>query len=184
MNENCATIALRAHMNSSEGWGRSQGREVYNRLIDFVESKPGVMIFHISVAEVKRMDFSFSSETLIELARRYRGNKGFCFSDPVDQDMLENLYAAAERKHQPLMVWKDSEYQIIGLQPTKGTLTALEFALNQKEARASEFVSVNPKMSISNASMKFKQLWTQGFLLRTENAADSGGVEYVYHRIK
>jgi len=171
-------------MNSSEGWGRSQGREVYNRLIDFVESKPGVMIFHISLAEVRRIDFSFSSETLIELARRYRGNKGFCFCESVDQDMLENLYAAAERKQQPLMVWKDSEYQIIGLQPTKGALTALEFALKQKEARASEFVSANPKMSISNASMKFKQLWTQGFLLRTENVADSGGVEYVYHRIK
>jgi hypothetical protein len=171
-------------MSSPDGWGRSQGREVYNRLIDFVESKPGVMIFHIALADVRRIDFSFASETLIELARRYRGNKGFCFIDPVDKDMLENLDAAAERKQQPLTVWNDGEYKIIGLQPTKGTITAFEFALKHKEARASEFVSTNPKISIANASMKFKQLWNQGFLLRTENVADSGGVEYVYHRIK
>ena len=31
--------------------------------------------------------------------------------------------------------------------------------------------------------MKFKQLWEQGFLLRQESTADTGGVEYVYHRI-
>jgi predicted transcriptional regulator len=31
--------------------------------------------------------------------------------------------------------------------------------------------------------MKFKQLWEQGFLLRRESVADSGGVEFVYQRI-
>jgi predicted transcriptional regulator len=31
--------------------------------------------------------------------------------------------------------------------------------------------------------MKFKQLWEQGFLLRQESTADSGGLEYVYRRI-
>ena len=38
-------------------------------------------------------------------------------------------------------------------------------------------------MSIANASTKFKQLWEQGFLLRQESVADSGGVEFVYQRI-
>ncbi len=184
MNENSAIITLREHMNSHEGWGRVQGREVYNRLLDFVESKPEILLFRISMKEVRRIDFSFASETLIELARKYRGNKGFCFNASIDQDMLENLDAAAERKEQPLVVWKNSEYKIIGLQPSKGTVTALEFAMKQDETRASEFVSANSGMSIANASMKFKQLWNQGFLLRTENVAGSGGVEYVYHRIK
>jgi predicted transcriptional regulator len=31
--------------------------------------------------------------------------------------------------------------------------------------------------------MKFKQLWEQGFLLRQESSADSGGVEYLYRLI-
>lgn len=171
-------------MESPEGWGRTKGREVYNRLIDFVESKPGETVFHISVVEVKRIDFSFASETVVELARKFRGSKGFCFDAPVDLDMLENLDAAAERKEQPMMVWKNSEYKVIGLKPSKGIAAALEFAMKQDETRAAEFVTVNPGISIANASTKFKQLWMQGFLLRTENVAGSGGVEYVYHRIR
>jgi len=72
MNENAVVINLISHMTSPEGWGRSQGREVYGKLIDFVEENPGVLIFRISFEGVKRVDFSFASETLVELARRYR----------------------------------------------------------------------------------------------------------------
>jgi hypothetical protein len=50
--------------------------------------------------------------------------------------------------------------------------------------RAVEFAQATPDMSIANASTKFKQLWEQGFLLRRETTAESGGVEYVYCRIK
>ena len=28
--------------------------------------------------------------------------------------------------------------------------------------------------------MKFKQLWNEGYRLRRESAADSGGVEFIY----
>lgn len=184
MNENCKTIKLRDHMDSPEGWGRAQGREVYGKLIDFVETNPGVTIFKISLEGVKRVDFSFASETLIELARRYRGRKGFYFEAPIDPDMVENLDAAAEKKSQPLMVWDKYECRIIGINPSQGTAGALNFALQRKSARAAGFISENPKVSISNASMKFKQLWQQGFLLRLENISESGGVEYVYYRIK
>ncbi len=38
-------------------------------------------------------------------------------------------------------------------------------------------------LSIANASTKFKQLWEQGFLMRNESVADSGGVEFLYQRI-
>lgn len=184
MNENRVVINLRNHMTSPEGWGRSKGREVYINLINYVESQPGVTTFCISVEEVKRMDFSFASETIVEIAKKYRSSKGFFLTTPIDLDVIENIDAAAARKEQPLVLWDGDEYRIIGLQPTKGTRPALEYALQQKEARASEFITVHPKMSIANASSKFKQLWSQGFLLRTENAADSGGVEYVYHRIR
>lgn len=184
MNENYAIIKLRDHMASPEGWGRSQGREVYGKLIDFVEANPGVTIFQISLEGVKRVDFSFASETLIELARRYSSRKGFFFSAPLDPDMIENLDAAAERKSQPLIIWSGDKYRIIGMSPSQGASGALEFALKRETARAAEFVSANPKVNIANASMKFKQLWEQGFLLRREDISASGGVEYVYYRVK
>jgi len=184
MNENFVIIRLRDHMPHPEGWGRTQGREVYGKLIDFVEENPGVMIFRVSLEGVKRVDISFASETLVELARRYRGRKGFCFAGSIDSDMLENWEAAAERKSQPLMIWKGGEGCVIGLQPSKGVEGALNFALQRNGIRAAEFASANPGISIANASMKFKQLWEQGFLLRREDIAESGGVEYVYYRIK
>lgn len=176
-------IRLHDCMDTQEGWGRDQGRKVYQKLIDFVEAMPGVMIFKVSLDGVKRVDISFASETVIELARRYRGKKGFCFIDLTDQDMLENWEAAAARKGQPMMVWEGSKGRVIGVEPSRGNLRAFQFALERERTRATEFTASTPKMSIANASTKFKQLWEQGFLLRREDVAESGGVEFTYYRI-
>ena len=166
-----------------EGWGREQGRAVYSRLLSFVESHPGMLVFRISVDQVQRMDISFASETIVQLARRYRGRKGFCFTDLSDRDMLENCEAGAERGEQPLLAWDGDIPSVIGPQPSAGTRDAFRFALRRPSTRVAEFVAEQQGISIRNASNKFKQLWEQGFLLREERSADSGGVEYVYQRI-
>lgn len=185
MNERRAVATnLRSFMDASEGWGRDQGRRAYQALLAFVEGNPGSMIFKVSVDGVRRLDISFASETIVELARRYRGNKGFCFVDLNDRDMVENWDAAAARKAQPLMCWTGGKSRIIGVAPSQGTRAALEFALKRPQVRATEFAAATRGMSIANASTKFKQLWEQGFLLRREDAAESGGVEYSYFRIR
>ncbi|MGH8057781.1 MAG: DNA-binding protein [Candidatus Entotheonellia bacterium] len=183
MNESSGTIRLYDFMGTQEGWGRDQGREVYQKLLAFVDATPGVMIFKVSLAGVKRVDISFASETVVELARRYRGNKGFCFIDLTDLDMLENWEAAASRKGQPMMVWEGKKGRVIGVEPSRGNLGAFTYALERERTRATEFAAATPNMSIANASTKFKQLWEQGFLLRREDVAESGGVEFVYYRI-
>jgi hypothetical protein len=103
--------------------------------------------------------------------------------DLSDPDLKENYEAAAARKVQPLILWTGGTASVLGVQPSQGTRDALEFALQHAQTRAAEFVAERSGLSIANASMKFKQLWEQGFLLREESAADSGGVEYVYRRI-
>lgn len=183
MNEKAVVLRLRDFMDTPEGWGRDQGREVYNRLIGFVEANPGTMIFKVSLRDVKRVDISFASETVVELARRYRGHKGFCFIDLADQDLMENWDAAASRKGQPMMVWERKNGRVIGVEPSQGTLGAFKFALERERVRATEFAAATTSMSIANASTKFKQLWEQGFLLRREDVAESGGVEFTYFRI-
>ena len=183
MNGNFVAIRLRQFMNSGEGWGRAQGRETYHKLIEYIEQNPGVMVFRISLEEVNRVDISFSSETIIEIARRYRGHKGFCFMDLADIDMLENWEAAAERKNQPLMVWTNKNCRLIGRKPSKGNTKAFEFALKNPKTRVADFVAAFPDMSITNASTKYKQLWDGGFLLRHEEISESGGVQFLYHRI-
>ena len=174
-------LPLRDYMERSEGWGRNQGREVYQRLLNFVEDNPGTVVFRISMKGVQRMDISFASEAVVELARRFRGTKGFCLVDLTDTDLIENIDAACERKKQPMLVTGENSV-VLGRNPTRGTRDAFEFVMGRWQARASEFAA-EKGISIPNSSMKFKQLWEQGFLLRSERAGESGGLEYVYSRI-
>jgi hypothetical protein len=177
------TVRLRDLMDHPEGWGRSQGREVYQKLVGFVETCPGLMVLRVSLKGVRRVDISFASETVVELARRYRGAKGFCLTDLTDPDMIENWDAAARKASQPLTVQgSDGHLQILGLEPSPGNLAAFRFALERTSARATEF-AIAAEVSIANASTKFKQLWEQGFLLRREKVAPSGGIEFEYLRI-
>lgn len=176
-------LPLRDFMGRPEGWGRNEGRNVYQRMIDFVEANPGTIVFKISLKDVQRIDISFASETIVELARRYRRSKGFCLIDLTDEDMIENLDAAAAKKEQPILLWRGKSARLVGIAPSEGNREAFHFALSRAQSRAAEFAGEKKGMSIANASMKFKQLWEQGFLLRREAAAESGGVEYVYHRI-
>jgi hypothetical protein len=175
-------LPLRKFMDRPEGWGRSQGREVYQRLLLFVEENPGTLVFQISMKDVRRVDMSFASETIIELARRFRRAKGFCLVDLTDSDMIENIDAAGQKKEQPMLVWRGRSADLIGIKPTEGAREAFQFAMARRQSRASEFATQR-NVSIANASMKFKQLWEQGFLLRRESTADTGGVEYLYCRI-
>ncbi|MBX9825343.1 MAG: hypothetical protein K2Y27_10145 [Xanthobacteraceae bacterium] len=183
MNERARVLGLRDVMDRSDGWGRSQGREVYQRLLRAVEDNPGVLVFKVSMKGVERVDISFASETVVELARRYRGTKGFCLIDLTDPDLIENVDAAAAKKGQPLLMWQGKSARLLGIEPSQGCREAFQFALQRSQARATEFAESKKGITIANASMKFKQLWEQGFLLRQESTADSGGVEYVYNRI-
>jgi hypothetical protein len=183
MNE-VRVLTLREFMNRPEGWGRDEGRAVYQRMLQFVEDSTGTVIFKISMKGVQRLDVSFASETIVELARRYRRSKGFCLIDLTDRDLIENLDAAAEKKGQPIVLWRGQSADIIGPEPSEGTREAFRFAMSRPRLRAREFATTRRGMSGANASMKFKQLWEQGFLLRRESAADSGGVEFVYRRIE
>ncbi len=184
VNETVPALALLDFMDRPDGWGREQGRDVYQRLLRAVEENASTLIIRISMKGVHRLDISFASETIVELARRYRGAKGICLIDLDDDDMIENIDAAASKKAQPLLVWHGKSARVLGAQPTEGCREAFNFALARPEARAVEFARTKRNMSIANASMKFKQLWEQGFLLRHESVAGSGGVEFVYQRIE
>lgn len=181
MNEMIRTLPLAELMGQPIGWGRAQGREVYPRLLDYVECNPAI-VFKVSFEGVERFDYSFASETVVELARRFRRAKAFCIIGLTDEDLVENLDVAAEKKEQPLILWHQKNARLLGLKPSEGLRDAFQFVMARTQARAAEFAP-EKGISIANASMKFKQLWEQGFVLRRESTADSGGVEFVYYRI-
>ena len=175
-------LPLVRFMDRPEGWGRHQGRRVYQRLLQFVEDNPGTMIFRISMAGVQRMDISFASEAIVELIIRFRRSKGFSIVDPSNEDLTENIDAACSKKNQPITVLANQDVKLIGPKPSEGTREALEFVMDSPCARASDLANERG-ISLNNASMKLKKLWDQGFVLRQEKTSDSGGVEFIYLRI-
>jgi hypothetical protein len=175
-------ICLRDYMGSS-GWGHIQGRRVREQLQDLVASSPAEDIIVLSLEGVEHIDVSFPRESVVELAKQYRGQRGFCLTHLNDPDLLENWDAAASMREQPLFVWGAAgTYRILGPQPSAGLREMLQYVLSVPVARTSEAASALD-LKIPNASNKLKQLWQEGYILRREDTAESGGIEYEYVRI-
>lgn len=177
-------IPLLEHMDyHPDGWGQIQGRQVYERLRILVEAYPTEEIFRISLKGVKRTDITFPREAVIELAKHYRGRRGFCLIDISDQDLLDNWDAAAWRREQPVMVWDGPRLnRILGPELSSGLREMFFYVLSMPVARTSE-AAASLDLKVPNASNKLKQLWQEGYILRREQSANSGGVEYEYIRI-
>ena len=183
MKQKSATIRVRDFMDRDDGWGNSEGRAVHSQLIAAVERNPGVLVFYVSFDSVRRMDVSFARESVVELAVRFRGRKGFCLKNLPNQDMLENLEAAAIRREQPIGISEDGLHRMIGFEPSRGNKELLDFVLEAGETSASE-VADKLKLKLTNASTKLKQLLESGFILRKDEKAPSGGVEFRYFAIR
>ncbi|MFL5704026.1 MAG: DNA-binding protein, partial [Ktedonobacteraceae bacterium] len=123
-------ITLREFMPGPDGWGYVQGRQMYEKLRDVVEAHPAEMIFTISLKGVEHTDASFPRESVVELAKSYRGRYGFCLKDATDPDLLDNWDAAALKREQPLIVWRDDTAQILGPQPGEGIRQMLDYILS------------------------------------------------------
>lgn len=184
MNEKAITIRLRDFMQSSDAWGHDEGREVYLKLLRTVEAHAGYQVFRISLDGVRRTDASFPRECVIELAKRYRGSKGFCLMAAGNKDLLDNWDMAADKKEQPIVYWnEDGSYRIIGPQPSRGNQEIFDYVLSVPCATAVSAAKALG-LKLTNASTKLKMLCAQGFMLRRDETSPTGGIEYVYFGIK
>lgn len=184
MKENFVTIRLRDFMQGSDAWGHDEGREVFLKLLRTVEAYAGCQVFRISLEGVRRTDASFPRECVIELAKRFRGSKGFCLKDVENKDLLDNWDMAADKKEQPILFWNsDGSYRIIGPQPSRGNKEIFDYVLSVPYATAVSSAKALD-LKLTNASTKLKMLCEQGFLLRRDETSPSGGIEYVYFGIK
>ena len=105
------TMRLRDHMASDDGWGNKPGVLVHQKLVRVVEEMPQVVMFRVSLEGVRCVDVSFARESVVRLAERYRGRKGFCLvhldaADGIEiEDILDNWRLAAIDLQQPMTVW-------------------------------------------------------------------------------
>lgn len=163
-----------------EAWGNDRGREVFVQMLSEVERHPGVLVFEISLAGIRRTDASFPRESVVELARRFRKQFAFVVTDATNEDLLFNWDAAAVKKEQPLFVKADDgSWTMLGPQLSSSKDRLLKYVMKNKKVRTAQ-VAADLYLKISNASTQLRDLWEMGYVLRREEVADSGGVEFVY----
>lgn len=171
-----------------EAWGEAAGRGVYLRLVDAVASEGEATVFELSLAGVRRFDTAFAREAIVELARRYRGSKGFYLSgvSTRSRELAENIGAAADERSQPLVDWTSGAPILLGPLPTPGNEEALRLALRSSPVTARTLIA-ELGLKSSNASNKLITLYKEGFLVRemVVRETDFGrrGTEFEYSAV-
>lgn len=185
MNENFQLINLFEFTEKDPlPFGNDKGREAFSRLRDYVEQHAKITVFGISLAEIRATDASFPRESIIALAKQFRKEKGFYLEGfDNNKDLEDNWNYPAVVKEQPLIVWQGLEYKILGPQPSSSNMAIFDFVYENSKATASE-VSSKLEITVHNASTKLKKLYDGGYILRSEEVAETGGKEFVYHAIK
>lgn len=183
MKQTSFTVKLLDLTKNPDAWGNAKGKEVGALLEKIILGHPGFDIFKISFKGIQRTDASFSREGVVEIASRFRTKHAVAIVDLDDEDLIENLDMAAVKKAQPLFLWQDDSLRLLGPSPTKGNAELLNYILTVGETTASAVASTM-NLKLTNASTKLKQLWETGYIMRREELAPSGGIEFIYYRIE
>lgn len=181
--QDAVLIRLRDFIQSDSPWGNDQGRLLFPKLQEVVEKNPTELVFSISLNGIQKTDVSFPREGVVQVAKFYRRSRGFCLVNVRNKDLIDNWDAAALKLSQPLTIWEGEKHQLIGPAPSEGVREMLNFVLSVPKTTTNE-VATALEIKISNASNKLKKLWEDGFILRRERTAPTGGVEHEYFRIK
>lgn len=164
-------------------FGNKEGREVLYKLLDYLDNHPDKKIIGISLAGVSRTDASFPRESVISLSKSRTGEKGFFLQDFSSRDLMDNWDYAAKAKDQTIIVSHENGYELIGKELNPGSKTLLDYVMEHGTVTTS-MVSKSFDISAQNASAKLKKLLSVGLVLATKQAAESGGMEFVYSAIK
>lgn len=183
MNQISKIVRLRSFTSSEHPFGNREGKVVCRKLADFVEQNPKVRVFGISLEGIEATDASFPRESVISLAKQLRGEKGIFLKDLDNRDLIDNWNYAAQAKEQPLVIWNASSFEVIGPEMNQATCTLVEHVLQKGTVTASQ-VATGLGLSVQNASTRLKNLVSQGYLLRVEEVAETGGIEFLYLAIK
>ncbi len=164
-------------------FGNVLGKESFRSLSDYIDTHPQYSIYEVSLKGIVATDASFPRESVLTVAKLYRQTKSFFMTNVHNPDTLDNWDYAAKAKEQPIISWDRDSYRVLGPELTSSTSQLLDYVLTKKGVLAAQ-VAADLDISVQNASTRLKKLVSEGYILRTEVAAESGGIEYIYQAIK
>ena len=183
MNQNSVVVKLRAFTDSERPFGNSEGKAVFRKLADYIEQHPQTKVFGVSFDEIEATDASFPRESVVSVAKQFRGDRGIYLLDIKDRDLIDNWSYAARAKDQPLTIWNGAEHEVIGPELSAATRSLVDYVLDKGSVLASQ-AAADLDMTVQNASTRLKNLVKDGYLLRAEEVAETGGIEFKYRAIR
>ncbi len=182
MNEKTYTLTLLDFTERSTPYGSAMGRDTHAKLLNHIDNLHGISVIGISFAGMATADGTFLRESLIYTIKRYSKEIFFFVFDIPDDDMFSNIKTAAINGNQQLTCWLDDACQIVGPETSASNKALLELVVNHRFTTTSK-AAEELNISVQNASTRLKRLSEEGFLMRTEEAADTGGKEFIYQVI-
>lgn len=182
MKQNKEVLNLRDFTNDDHPFGNVQGKETFRKMVDYIDDHPTTLIFGISLTGIVATDASFPRESVVSVAKQYP-DRGFYLEQVQNPDILDNWDYAAHAKKQPLVYWNKNKYKILGPKLTKASTELVNYVLTKGSVLASQ-TAVDLGITVQNASTRLKKLVELGYILRVEDVAESGGIEFVYQAIK
>ncbi|AMM27741.1 helix-turn-helix domain-containing protein [Acinetobacter pittii] len=182
MNQNINVMKIFDFCKSNVPHGNKLGKETFNELRSYVDKYRDQTFFEISFQDIEFADSSFARESIVLLAQVYRGKKGFILKDLYDEDVIDNIDYAAVALDQPLAIRLEDGIRLLGPTLTKSNLEIYELLKIKKKLTTSQLASLMD-LSVQNASSKLKKLVDDGYILRFEETAETGGIEFIYQII-
>lgn len=172
-------LDVRKYTDSPNPYGTTRGRMAHTLLVNDIDALPRASEVGISLANIESADVSFFRECIIYSVKRFIRERSFYICNVADEDLIANLHGAALSGEQPLTCWVGEQCRFIGPETSSANQTMLDFVIRKHKTTTAEAASFL-KISVQNASTRLKRLAEEGYLLRSEESAESGGKEFIY----
>ena len=154
MNQNPHKLNLLSFTDgNTHPFGNQQGKETFRKLSDYIDAHPAVIVFGISLEGIEVTDASFPRESVISIAKFYRGSKGIYLENFKNRDILDTWNYAAIAKVQPIVSWDKNYYEILGSSLTSSSKVLVDYVLTRGGVLVSQVAS-DLHISVPNASTR------------------------------
>jgi len=182
MNQKIKQIKLKELVKPEQGdflWGTSLGREVFHQILELIDKNPTCNIFDISLDGIEATDVSFPRESVLKASKMFKGEKWFVLSGMTSDDLFDSWSYVASKAEQPIRVIDGNACRFIGPKITDEKAKLLQIVFEAKTITTAAMAKVMG-VSAQNASTRLKKLSSEGYLMREQLTAESGGKEFQY----
>lgn len=179
MNQKIPTIDFSKCAGQKNPYGSPRGKLAHDSLLSEIEKIGKVDVISISFRGLEGADVSFLREALVYVIKRYKKEIFFYVTDLPDEDIVANLQAAAVSGGEQVTYWSGNECRFLGPEQSTSSKILLDLIAAHRSSTTAD-VAEALNISVQNASTRLKRLYEEGYLMRIEETAESGGREFVY----